>query len=61
MSDYFIGNPNIKTDEGLTPLHIAAMWGYPTIVKLLLVSAKIIKRNFIFMIIYVYLFLESWR
>lgn len=29
-------NPNIKSDDGLTPLHIAAAWGRPEIVQILL-------------------------
>lgn len=32
----FGGNPNIKSDDGLTPLHIAAAWGRPEILQILL-------------------------
>lgn len=32
----FGGNPNIRSDDGLTPLHIAAAWGRPEIIKILL-------------------------
>lgn len=30
------GNPNIQSDDGLTPLHIAASWGRLEILKLLI-------------------------
>lgn len=30
------GNPNVRSDEGLTPVHIAAAWGKVDILKLLL-------------------------
>ncbi|KAF7268345.1 hypothetical protein GWI33_018498 [Rhynchophorus ferrugineus] len=30
------GNPNVRSDEGLTPVHIAAAWGKTNILKLLL-------------------------
>lgn len=32
----FGGNPNVKSDDGLTPLHIAAAWGRPEILQILL-------------------------
>lgn len=30
------GNPNLKSDDGLTPVHIAAAWGRPEILQILL-------------------------
>lgn len=31
-------NPNVRTDDQETPLHIASFWGHGTIVTLLLVK-----------------------
>lgn len=32
----FGGDPNVKSDDGLTPLHIAAAWGRPEVLQILL-------------------------
>lgn len=35
-----IGDPNVKTDDGETPLHIACYYGRPKIVQLLMVYIR---------------------
>ena len=31
------GNPNVKSEEGLTPVHISSSWGYLAILKILII------------------------
>lgn len=41
MKIHCLGNPNIKTVDGLTPLHVAVIWNRVLIVEMLLVSKHI--------------------
>lgn len=37
---FILANPNVRTDDQETPLHVASFWGHGTIVSMLLVNYK---------------------